>query len=1127
MNDETLDATTTPEEYERSSSESATIDEEELRRLYEESLANIKEGAIVSGTIIKVSGDEVYVDIGYKSEGIVPLSEFEDAEEAKAGEEIDVFLESMEDADGMIVLSKTKAERQRRWDQTILRSKEGDIVTGRITRKVRGGVIVDIGMDAFLPASQIDIRHVANVDEYVGKVLDFKIIKINSERKNIVLSRRELLEEERARNREALLAEIEVGQTREGVVKNITDFGAFIDLYGMDGLLHITDITWGRINHPSEVVSVGDKIEVMVLDFDRERQRIALGLKQKTPNPWENIDQKHPVGSIVKGRIVNIVPYGAFFEIEKGVEGLIHISEMSWTKRINHPSEILSVGDEVEAMVLSIRRDEAKISLGIKQTEFNPWSVVEEKYPAGTRVRGRVRNITSYGAFVELEEGIDGLIHISDMSWTRKINHPSEVLKKGEITEAIVLAVDQEAKKITLGLKQLEENPWETMDEFIRVGSEVEAVVTKIADFGVFATIENGIECLIHISQLSEKPFQKIEDVVNKGDKVIAKVDRIDKQRRKIALSIKEYQRDLRLAEERTAMEAARAASFGEESIAGMKEHLEEAMERLSSPAPPSTTPEAERVAMSQGETEGPPSESPPLVAEPQPVSELGVSAGDEGVVAEEPSPEAPPGEETVGEPAAMEEEPMTAEPALEELPQEPIAPEAPSMEEGPPAVELPPEEPSPEAVAPELPATEEMIPTEELAPWEPSPEAVAPEIPPVEEVPAIEEPPPQEPSPEAFAPELPPIEKVPPIEEPAPPEPSYEAVAPEPPATEEMIPTEEPAPWEPSPEAVAPEPPAIEEVPPTEEPLPWEPSPEAVAPEPPAIEEAVPIEEPLPWEPSPEAVAPEPPVIEEVSPTEEPAPQEPSPEAFTPELPPTEEAPPAEEPPPQEPSPEAVVPEVPPTEELPPAEEPPAWEPSAEALAPELPHDEEVPPIEEPTPQGPSPETIGPELPTTEEVPPTEEPEPWEPSAEALAPEPPVTEEEPPAEEPEPWEPSPEAVAPEPPVTEEATPTEEPEPWEPSPEAVAPELPPVEEAPPAEEPASEEPPLETTEPEPSFTETFSEPTPFAEATEEPEVKDISQPEPAEEPGSAEEEVSEPEAEPEEERKEEEGETTP
>ena len=812
MTEETKQETTAkPVESQNGSSGTAAIDREELRRLYEESCVGIREGAIVKGKIVKVEKEDVYVDIGYKSEGIVHLSEFADLDEVKPGQEIDVLLESKEDPDGMVVLSRIKAEKQKRWDETILLSKEGDVVHGKIMRKVRGGVIVDIGMDAFLPASQIDIRHVGNVDDYLGKGFDFKIIKINSERKNVVLSRRELLEEERERNREKLLAEIEVGEIREGVVKNITDFGAFIDLYGMDGLLHITDMTWGRINHPSEMLSIGEKVEVTILDFDRERQRIALGLKQKAANPWENIETKYPVGSIVKGTIVNIVPYGAFIEIEKGIEGLIHISEMSWTKRINHPGEILSVGDEVEAMVLNIRKNEAKISLGIKQTEFNPWSVVEEKYPAGTHIRGRVRNITSYGAFVELEEGIDGLIHISDMSWTRKINHPTEVLNKGEITEALVLAVDQEAKKITLGLKQLEANPWETIDEFIQVGSVVEAVVTKIADFGVFATIQNGIECLVHISQLSEKPFQKIEDIVSIGDKVLAKIDRIDRQRRKIALSIKGYQRDLRLAEEKAAMEAAKAISFGEESIVGMKEHIEQAVRQLSPATQPAESPEAGQPAEVAEIAE----ETPEVIEQP----------------AESQAPTAKPEAAEEPEAPAVEEQPEPPEPLPEQLPapapEPPAEPEAPPEGEQPeaeePITEEPPAaepEPAEEPEAPregEQPEAEEPI-TELRPAAEPEP-AEEPEAPPEGE--QIEEPEPLPEEPTTGEPEPATTPEAPAVEEQA-----EEPVCEQPPATEPELP------GTPQPPATS-EPPATEE-PPSEE-LRAEPeAPEPASPEPP-----------------------------------------------------------------------------------------------------------------------------------------------------------------------------------------------------------------------------------------------------------------------------------------------------
>ncbi len=570
------------------------IDEEELRKLYQESFGEIREGNLIKGKVVSIDKDGVLVDIGFKSEGIISIEEFgEDIGNYKPGDEIDVLLEATEDSEGMVVLSKLKADKQRRWDQTILKSKEGDMVTGKVVRKVKGGLIVDIGMDAFLPASQIDIKHITNIDQYLNQTYEFKIIKINSERKNIVLSRRELLEEERAKNREKLLKEIDVGQIREGIVKNITAFGAFIDLYGLDGLLHITDMTWGRISHPSEMLSIGDKVEVIILDYDREKQRISLGLKQKTPNPWEDIESKYPVGSIVKGRIVSLAPYGAFVEVEKGIEGLIHVSEMSWTKRITDPSEVLSIGDIVEAMVLSIKKDEQKISLGIKQTEFNPWSVAEEKYPPGTKVKGKVRNLTTYGAFIELEEGIDGLIHISDISWTRKINHPGEVLKKGDDVDCIVLAVNQEEKKITLGLKQLQKNPWETIEQVMKVGSVVEGIVSKITDFGVFVILPNDIECLIHKTQLSDKAVEKVENVVKLGDKIEAKVIKIEPEERKISLSVKEYLQDLKMRESEEEVPEVKPEEIPKEELpSGMGEKIEEALQPGSAETGPEKTEE-------------------------------------------------------------------------------------------------------------------------------------------------------------------------------------------------------------------------------------------------------------------------------------------------------------------------------------------------------------------------------------------------------------------------------------------------------------------------------------------------------------------------------------------------------
>ncbi len=523
---------------------------EDFRQLYEQSLSTIEEGSIVKGRIIKINPNEVLVDINYKSEGVIPIEEFPDIENFNIGDEVEVFLETMEDEDGLTLLSKSKVDKSRKWERTISGCNEGAVIKGKIFKKVKGGFMVDIGVEAFLPASQLDIKPVPNMDDFVGKSYDFKIIKISEERKNVVISRRELLEEHREKERARLLAEINEGDLVEGIVKNITDFGAFIDLNGIDGLLHITDMSWGRINHPSEMLSVGDKIEVMVLKFDKESTRISLGLKQKSPNPWDNVDDKYPVSKKVVGKVVNIMPYGAFVELEDGIEGLIHISEFSWTKRINHPSEVLSVGDEVEAMVLSVDKSNEKISLGIKQTEFNPWSIVEEKYPIGKSVTGTIRNITSYGAFVELEEGIDGLIHVSDISWTKKINNPAEILKKNDKVDAVVLSVDQVNKKIALGIKQLTPDPWENIDDKYKIGDVVKGKVSKIAGFGIFVSLEDDLEGLIHASQLAEKPPAKVEDIVKVDEEITAVVVKIDTVDRKIALSVREHLMNQKKAEE-------------------------------------------------------------------------------------------------------------------------------------------------------------------------------------------------------------------------------------------------------------------------------------------------------------------------------------------------------------------------------------------------------------------------------------------------------------------------------------------------------------------------------------------------------------------------------------------------
>jgi len=507
----------------------------------EGSVSQMSAGQILKGRIVEITKDFVVVDVGLKSEGLVPIGEFSDSNELMLGNTIEVYLDQTEGEDGQIVLSRDKARRQRQWEFLVNNCTEGSIVKGKVIRKVKGGLMVDIGMEAFLPGSQIDNKRIKNLDEFLGHTYDFKILKINTERKNIVVSRRELLEEERISKKAEMLEHIVEGQSRKGVVKNITDFGVFLDLDGIDGLLHITDMTWKRIKHPSEMVNLGQELEVVILHVDKDKGRVALGMKQMEQNPWEEIEKRYPPGTRVHGKIVNLVPYGAFIEIEPGIEGLIHVSEMSWVKNVTDPNEIVNKGDEVEAIVLSVQKEEGKISLGMKQTEKNPWDEVEKKYPIGSSVVAEIRNLTNYGAFVELEPGIDGLIHISDLSWIKKVSHPSEVLKKGDKVEAIVLSVDKESKKITLGVKQLSTNPWETIEKTMPVGSLVKGIVTKTTAFGAFVELPNGIEALVHVTELSDQPFGKVEDIVSKGQEVTAKVIKLDPEHKKIALSIKEY----------------------------------------------------------------------------------------------------------------------------------------------------------------------------------------------------------------------------------------------------------------------------------------------------------------------------------------------------------------------------------------------------------------------------------------------------------------------------------------------------------------------------------------------------------------------------------------------------------
>ena len=550
-----------------------------MSKIMEELLAqstfeNLKAGSIVKGTITEIRANEVVVDIGGKAEGVIPHNEFPDVGALQIGEQIDVYLEKLEDKSGNPVISFDKAEQKKNWENILTKCPEGSVVAGRVKSKVKGGLIVALGVDAFLPASQIDIQPPKNLDQYVGQTYDFKILKINLERKNIVISRRELIEEQRQQKRRQLLEEVKPGMMRRGVVKNITDYGAFIDLDGLDGLLHITDMSWGRVSHPSEMLKVGEEINVMIIEVDRERERVSLGLKQATPNPWEGIENKYPVGAQVHGKVVNLVPYGAFIEIEQGVEGLVHVTELSWTKRISKPSEVLKIGQEVDAVVLGINKAEQKISLGIRQLEENPWQMVRHNYPAGARVHGKVRNLTTYGAFVELEEGIDGMVHVSDMSWTRKVNHPSEMLKKGDEIDAIVLDVDPDQQRISLGMKQLTVDPWQEIELHFRIGDVVKGKVSKLTSYGAFVELENDIDGLVHISQIGEEHIEKIKDVLKVGQEVTARVIKIDRDERRIGLSIKAASYDAgQLAAEVAAFDKVRSG----EELTSLGDILDEA----------------------------------------------------------------------------------------------------------------------------------------------------------------------------------------------------------------------------------------------------------------------------------------------------------------------------------------------------------------------------------------------------------------------------------------------------------------------------------------------------------------------------------------------------------------------
>ena len=496
---------------------------------------------ILTGTIVRVDSEEVVVDIGFKSEGVVQRDEWDEYEAPpEVGQKIEVLLEEFEDSIGLIVLSKRKADRVREWEKIISTHNEGDVVKGQVIRKIKGGLLINIGVNVFLPASQVDIRRPNDIAEYIGQEIECMILKIDEARRNIVVSRRRLIEEEREKMKKTLLSNLEIGQLRKGTVKNIADFGAFVDLGGIDGLLHITDMSWGRISHPTEMVKIDDEVEVMVLNIDYDKEKIALGLKQKSASPWANIGTKYPVGNRISGEVVNVLSYGAFVKLEDGIEGLVHISEMSWTRRVNHPSELVAIGDKVDVMVLGINEDKQEISLGMKQTQPNPWDEVTAKYPPGTMVKGTVRNLTNYGAFVELQEGVDGLLHISDMSWTRKVSHANEILKKGDPIECQILTVDEDRRRIALGLKQLGEDPWETrIPEKYAPGKTVTGKVTKITNFGVFVQLEDDLEGLLHVSELADHKVDHPENMVQVGQDLEVRILRVDTGERKIGLSRK------------------------------------------------------------------------------------------------------------------------------------------------------------------------------------------------------------------------------------------------------------------------------------------------------------------------------------------------------------------------------------------------------------------------------------------------------------------------------------------------------------------------------------------------------------------------------------------------------------
>jgi len=622
-----------------------SISEDDFRKMYETTISTVDEHSILKGIIVAINDSNVVVDVGYKSEGVISIDEFPRIDKYSPGDEIEVLLLVKEDDMGNIRLSKVETDRLRSWEKTLAACEDGKSVIGEIVRKVKGGLMVDIGVEAFLPASQISLQNIKNIDDFVGQEIEVKVIKINHDRKNVVVSRRELLDEERLKKKRVFLDEVMVGDVKQGLVKNITDFGAFIDLHGIDGLLHLTDMRWGRINHPSEILEIGKPVDVMIIGIDYDKERVSLGIKQIFNNPWLDVEAKYPVNSVVAGKVVNILPYGAFIELEEGLEGLIHISEFSWTRKVNHPSEFVQLGDEIDAMVLSVDAYEQKISLGLRQTQENPWETIEDRYPIGGKVKGIVRNLTTYGAFVELEDGIDGLVHVSDMSWTRKINHPSEMLKKSEEIMAVVLNINADERKIALGLKQLNEDPWDTIYDKYNEGDTVVGKITNVTSFGAFIQLSDEIEGLIHISELADRQVQNVKDIVNVGQDVTAKIVRIDPAERKIAVSIKEYDHEQEMdsrkalgTEEEKPTRPAGAFEKGIDLGAAMKPAAKEPV--------PAAEPEAPAV-----EPETPAEDA--AIDEPAPVEPEAPAA----------EPEKPAEEAAIDKPAPAEPETPPAEP--------------------------------------------------------------------------------------------------------------------------------------------------------------------------------------------------------------------------------------------------------------------------------------------------------------------------------------------------------------------------------------------------------------------------------------------------------------------------------